>query len=560
MPGRNNSATRRRSKRRRRRPGPISQRTNKQPQPHPQSPATSDRRAPSDRFHLTHQEPPLSSPTAVAEPAPTVGHADTEHLAPPDVRVAVAGMDRGAARIVARGLKRQAKADAAAQQARAQTEADKARADADAHQRDLHARRREESRARRHAWWAAQTSWVGSALAGAHRQAAAVYSLLVYAVVVYVAATSQMQVFHQQFGWSWPRALGAAVFLEGLGLAFALTAHALRLVGERARVSRAFTWVAALFAAGMNYSAHVVDPTLSLWMAQLQAIALGVSSLAAIVLWEVRSGARARSVLRRAGRLPQPKPALGWDFCLRFPVQAFWAWSAMVDDPKIRTRRKAIKRGRKLRCARQRVWAARWATLRRWVCALSGRGHGQRRTFMAELRSTARAAAVHGDARPALVYLEVLSAGGHSRPGVPEPVGIDPDEAVDGPAAVETAGCRCGAAVDGVTAALEGLAVQVDLLARVGDDSDAGSLGSEFMWLLQVDELDRAFRAPDGAELLIPGRPAVVARMAELGDQVRFKWTNHATVDKARKDVKARRETRTSLATPQAPDGSASVT
>jgi len=191
-----------------------------------------------------------------------------------------------------------------------------------------------------------------------------------------------MQVFHQQFGWSWQRALGAAVFLEGLGLAFALTAHALRLVGERARVSRAFTWVAALFAAAMNYgAAHVVDPTLSPWMAQLQAIASGVSSLAAIVLWEVRSGARARSVLWRSGRLPQPKPALGWDFCLRFPVQAFWAWSAMVDDPKIRTRRKAIKRGRRLRRARQRVWAACWATLRRWAGALSGRGLGQRRSF-----------------------------------------------------------------------------------------------------------------------------------------------------------------------------------
>jgi len=558
MPGRNNSATQRRSRRRRRR-DPIDLRPSRQLRPHPQPRAAVDRRARSRHRPDIDQEPPLTSPTPLAEPAPTIDQANINHSAPPDVRVAVAGMGRAAARKIAQGLNRQAKADAAAQRVRTRAEADKARADAAAHQRDLHARRQEESRARRRARRAALARRVGSVLAGAHRQEAAVYSLLVYAVVVYVAATSQMQWFHQQLGWSWSRALGAAVFLEGLGLAFALTAHGLRLVGERARVSRTFTWVAALFAAGMNYSAHVVDPALSPWMAQLQAIALGASSLAAIVLWEVRSGARARSVLRRDGRLPLPKPALGWDFFLRFPVQAFWAWSAMVDDPTIRTRRKAIKRGRMLWSVRLRIWAGRWATLRWWAAALFGRGRGQRRGFLAELRKAARAAAAHGDAGPALVYLVALSAGGHgSTPGGGAALeGVAPTGSGGGEPGAEAAGCGCAATAEGITAALRALSVQVDRLGQLGDGPEGGPLDAAFKWLLQVDELERAFRAPDGSELPVPGRPAVMKRMARLHG-ARFAWTSHEIVDRARKDLVERRASRFSSATPGLSDGSGS--
>ena len=48
--------------------------------------------------------------------------------------------------------------------------------------------------------------------------------------------------------------------------------------------------------------------------------------------------------------------------------------------------------------------------------------------------------------------------------------------------------------------------------------------------------------------------------MAEFGDQLRFSWTNHATVDDARKALKARREAQgRSSVTEQVADDTARV-
>jgi hypothetical protein len=112
----------------------------------------------------------------------------------------------------------------------------------------------------------------------------------------------------------------------------------------------------------------------------------------------------------------------------------------------------------------------------------------------------------------------------------------------------------------GIASVLEALTVQVDRLGRAGDEPDAGPLAPGLLWQLRLDELDRAFRAPDGSELPIPGRPAVLARMADLDDQARFTWTNHAAVDRARKALKERREQATrSAGTQHAADETAGV-
>ena len=114
--------------------------------------------------------------------------------------------------------------------------------------------------------------------------------------------------------------------------------------------------------------------------------------------------------------------------------------------------------------------------------------------------------------------------------------------------------------MDGIAAVLEALTVHVDRFGRADDEPDAGPLASEVLWQLRLDELDRAFRAPDGSELPIPGRPAVLARMADFDDQARFTWTNHAAVDKARKALKERREQATrSAGTQPAADQTAEV-
>ncbi len=60
------------------------------------------------------------------------------------------------------------------------------------------------------------------------------------------------------------------------------------------------------------------------------AAVLGASSLAAIVVWEVRSGAKHRDALRRLGLIPDPPERFGWRRWVRYPRSTFAAWSLDV--------------------------------------------------------------------------------------------------------------------------------------------------------------------------------------------------------------------------------------
>lgn len=153
--------------------------------------------------------------------------------------------------------------------------------------------------------------------------APAVYSSLIYAMALAVAVSGQISVAIER-GWPLIFGVGMAVFLEGLALSMALTAHQLRLRNERALIPAAMTWIAASFASAINVLAHRDDPIL--------AAILGASSLAAIIVWEVRSGAKHRSTLRAKGWLPEPPERFGLRRWLRYPRSTWRAWSLDVRD------------------------------------------------------------------------------------------------------------------------------------------------------------------------------------------------------------------------------------
>lgn len=153
--------------------------------------------------------------------------------------------------------------------------------------------------------------------------APSVYSTGIYAMALYVAVSGQLNMAEAR-GWSMIFGIGMAAFLEGTALAMALTAHQLRLKGERAIIPTVATWTAAGFAAAINFVSHRDDPIL--------AVVLGASSLAAIIVWEVRSGAKHRQALRDMGLIPEPPERFGWRRWLRYPRSTWRAWSLDVKD------------------------------------------------------------------------------------------------------------------------------------------------------------------------------------------------------------------------------------
>jgi hypothetical protein len=180
------------------------------------------------------------------------------------------------------------------------------------------AERRQEKRAATAKRWAARRDRVTGYVAG---NMPGVYSAGIYAMALYVAVSGQIGVATDR-GWPVVIGIGMAAFLEGTALAMALTAHQQRLKGERALTPRVMTWVAAGFAAAINFGAHADD--------LVMAAVLGASSLAAIVVWEVRSGAKHRDALRKLGLIPDPPERFGWRRWIRYPRSTFAAWSLDV--------------------------------------------------------------------------------------------------------------------------------------------------------------------------------------------------------------------------------------
>ncbi|MCK9894699.1 hypothetical protein [Frankia sp. AgB32] len=205
--------------------------------------------------------------------------------------------------------------------------------------------------------WKKRRAAVTKAVGWLAADADAVAAMTVYTAAVGVALYGQLTAAHGH-GLPIAVAIPTSIALEGWGLAAARTALRLRLVhAERARREQAATVFAALLVAVLNVAGHwprtVVDHGNATQHGSLITAAVyGSLSLGALGMWEMRSGARHRPALRARGLIADPPPALGWAYWCRYPGRAWWARSARIADPSIRTRDAAIAAGAELRAAR----------------------------------------------------------------------------------------------------------------------------------------------------------------------------------------------------------------
>jgi hypothetical protein len=251
----------------------------------------------------------------------------------------LAGEDRRATRILVgaaadaqRAEQERAAADAAADRelrlASGLVDVDaKRRAARRTEQTAIAAQRRAERAARRterQGKAAARRAWMAARVDYVRHNAPAVYSTVVYAAAVGSAVYGQVTAATGR-GWPLLVGLGGATAIEGLALSMALTAHQLRLAGERAVAPRVLTWVATLAAAAINYFGHVAG-------GRTGAVILAGLSVIGIVVWEIRSGRKHRATLRQLGLIPDPPARFGWRRWVRFPFGTLAAWSRDVRD------------------------------------------------------------------------------------------------------------------------------------------------------------------------------------------------------------------------------------
>jgi hypothetical protein len=245
---------------------------------------------------------------------------------------------------------------------------------------------------------------VTTAVAYSRDNAPAVYSTAVYALAVAGAVYGQLDAARIH-GLPWEIGLISAIAIEGTGLAMALTAHQLRLAKERAIIPRVLTWLSTAIAVGINFVGHAGliggvkgDP--------ITAFGLGFLSLIGITVWEVRSAAKHRQVLRTAGVIPEPPERFGWRRWMAAPVETWHAWR--LD-------------------ARTRVSPGAAALIARTAADRTARAANRRReSIRVEARQMARKAArvaarkgATGDALEALMRLATLDSTALALPSAP---------------------------------------------------------------------------------------------------------------------------------------------
>jgi hypothetical protein len=186
-------------------------------------------------------------------------------------------------------------------------------------------------------------------------EAASSYAGFIYLVVVSVAIGSQFVFFkrlidsNEQLSTlqavSGFAALLAALFVEGFGLAFYATSVASRLRNRGGWVPRILAWLVTGFAAWLQFQAH---RDLLFLEKPLLSYACAAASVGAMLLAEVRTTYKVGETLEELDQKDRPQARLGVKFCLRYPRTAWWALSAMIANPAIRTRSTALKAGQKL--------------------------------------------------------------------------------------------------------------------------------------------------------------------------------------------------------------------
>jgi hypothetical protein len=262
-------------------------------------------------------------------PAGAAPAADLTALAATDRRVAreLAAAERERLAAAQRAGLDDAAADRRLRVAEGQLRLTEQRDEAKARQRERRQAQAEAARvakrARKQARRKARKAWIAERVDYVRDNAPAVYSSVIYGLAVGGAVYGQVDgaVSHDMPVWI---GLVSAAAIEGTGLAMALTANQQRLTGERALAARSMTWLSTATAVAIQVAAHA-DNTPK---------ALGLSALSAlgIVVWEIRSGAKHRPTLRKAGQIPDPPDRFGWRRWLRYPRSTWAAWSIDIRD------------------------------------------------------------------------------------------------------------------------------------------------------------------------------------------------------------------------------------
>ncbi|MER0476939.1 hypothetical protein ABR737_00970 [Streptomyces sp. Edi2] len=166
-----------------------------------------------------------------------------------------------------------------------------------------------------------------------------------------VAWTGQAGFAEDVLGWVMPFTL---LFAAGWELSTTFVGwmyHEARKAGDAGTVYRVATWVFASGAAVMNYwhaSGAVTGRTwdwsqrryvdhITYWHATPKAVSFAAMSLVGIILWELYASLLHRKELRKKGMAANARPKIPFIRWLRFPRQAFTAWSLAITDASLTT-------------------------------------------------------------------------------------------------------------------------------------------------------------------------------------------------------------------------------
>jgi hypothetical protein len=273
-------------------------------------------------------------------------------------------------------------------------------------QREQRRAARRQARAQR---WARLAARAGAGVRYARDNAAGVYSSLIYGLAVGGAVYGQITA---ATGHGLPAPVGvvAAVAIEGIGLSMAATGLQLRLAGERAIVPRVLVWAATAGAFCINLFGH------GGWLGWL----LATLSALGITVWEVRSAAKHRLVLRKLGMLPEPPARFGWRRWVAAPGPTWRAWRLDARERVTAEAAELIERAAAVDAQRVAYEADQRAEQERAKV---------REQVAKAARQTARRAARKGDAGAALAVLMRLAADGVPpvQPQLPAAAPVDPD-------------------------------------------------------------------------------------------------------------------------------------
>lgn len=375
---------------------------------------------------------------------------------------------------------------------------------------------------------------VAGAIQRVQSEAAASYSGLVYLVAITVAVISQGQGIHKVWADAHDLvAFGAGFVIEAVGLAFYATSVVQRLDNRSGAIPRVVAWAFTGFAATMQYWVH---SDVKFEGVPILSFALMTITVAAMLLAEVRTTHKVGKRLEEMGQKDKPLARLGLKFCLRYMDLAWYALSAMIANPSITTRGRAIKVARRIKVVRYRK-------------AINA-------ALMREAQQGLKAARKAGASEAVLFRLNELAYLGLEAVGLQEALVSTPVKAEAEAELVKAEPIKAEAVVPKATepkkaainarpkATASGGPKAIESKAD-GDGPDerwAARPGKNaYLWEQRLAEL--AYHFPGTADD-IPARQRCIDRFKELreqGETIRFAWTNKEHVGYALTDLKALR-------------------